>query len=322
MKFKIPLVSVIIPVYNVSPYLARSINSVINQTLNDIEIICVDDASTDNSLEILENFAKNDNRTKVLKHEKNLGVSCARNTALDVAKADYFMFLDPDDWYEPTICEKMYNKIHNNDYDVVVCNAKITLSEEMNGKNRGYTNERDYATINSAWSWNKIFKRKIIAEYDIKYPEGLLGEDAYFKNCYYIVSNKKVGIIDERLYNYYIRKDSLMSAFDTMDNPVVFDCFAIGELTYNFYKEHNFLSEVYQHYFKSMNIGTKFLTEKNYDKAVKIICNSLKNKKEIKIKNDCFCVNDREYRIVNTIIFERIKENLKSINAADGRIDG
>lgn len=303
-----PLVSIIIPVYNVSQYLIKSINSVRNQTLQDLEIICVDDASTDNSLSILEDFAKIDNRIKVLKHDKNLGVSCARNTALEIAKSDYLMFLDPDDWYEPTICEKMYNKIHNSNYDVVVCNVAITVSDDMNGRNRGYTNEKNYATINNSWSWNKIFKRKIIEEYKIRFPEGLLGEDAYFKNCYYAVSNRQVGIINEKLCNYFVRKNSLMSAFDTLDNPAVFDCFSIGELTYKFYKEHGYLGEAYQHYFKSMGIGIKFLSAKNYDRAVDIICNSLKQKREIRIKDKCFFVNGKEYTINNDVVFSKIKE--------------
>jgi len=307
-----PKISIIVPVYNVSPYLARALNSVVNQTLHDIEIICVDDASTDNSLSILEDFAKIDNRIKVLKHDKNLGVSCARNTGLKVAKADYFMFLDPDDWYELTICEKMYNKIHNNEYDVAVCNVAITISDDMNGQNRGYTNERNYATINVSWVWNKIFKRKIIEKYQIKFPDGLLGEDAYFKNCYYAVSNRKVGIIDEKLYNYFVRKDSLMKAFDSLDNPEVFDCFSIGELTYNFYKEHDCLGEAYQHYFKSMGLGIKFLSEKNYDKAVEIICNSLKQKGEIKVGDKSFFANGKEYTINNDIVFSLVVLGLRA----------
>lgn len=307
----IPKISVIVPVYNVEPYLERSLNSAINQTFKDIEIICVDDKSTDNSLSILENYAKKDNRIKVLKHNKNLGVSCTRNTALQVAKADYLMFLDPDDWYETTMCEKMYQKIYNSDYDIVVCNVAITISNDMNGKNRGYTNERDYATIKSSWSWNKIFKKSILDKYHIKYPEGLLGEDAYFKNCYYVVSNRNVGIINEKLCNYFVRKDSLMSAFDTMDNPVVFNCFDIGELTYKFFKEHNFLNEAYPHYFKSMGLGIKFLTEKNYDKVINIICNSLKNKKEIILKEKVFLANNIEYNINNDYIFQKIKKYME-----------
>lgn len=306
---KIPKISIIIPVYNVSPYLARALNSVIQQTLQDIEIICIDDASTDNSLSILEDFAKIDSRIKILKHDKNMGVSCARNSGLKLVKSKYIMFLDPDDWYEPSICEKLYSKITSANYDIAVCNVHIEVADDMNGNNRGYTNDREYATINSAWCWNKIWKKSILDDYNIKFPDGLLGEDAYFKNCYYIISNKNVGVVDERLYNYYIRKDSLMSAFDTMDNPVVFDCFSIGELTYNFYMEHNFLNDVYPHYFKSMNLGLKFLTEKNYDKAVKIISKSLRTKPEIKIADDSFFANTIEYKI-NPVVFNKIKEKL------------
>ena len=134
-----PLISIIIPVYNVSGYLVRALTSIVNQTLQNIEILCVDDCSTDNSLKILEDFSKKDTRIKIFKHDKNLGVSCTRNTALKHAKADYLMFLDPDDYVASKFCEKMYEAITKNDLDLVVCGVNVEIASDMT-YNRGYSN--------------------------------------------------------------------------------------------------------------------------------------------------------------------------------------
>jgi len=297
-----PLISIIVPVYNVSPYLVKAINSLRVQSMQNIEIICVDDCSTDNSLEILRKFIGIDPRIKLLAHEKNYGVSCARNTALKIAKADYIMFLDPDDYTSPNFCETMYKAINESDYDLAVCNVNIEISPSMNGRNRGYTNDKNYANIKTSWVWNKIWKKSLMDKYEVKFPEGILGEDACFKNCYYIISNQKVNIINEKLYTYLIRIDSLMSAFDTLDNPVVFDCFAVAENTYNFYKKHNKLNEIYQHYFKSLGIAFKFLTEKNYNKIAEVMKKSLETKPEFKIYNYGLEVNNMKCEVPKEII--------------------
>lgn len=302
-----PIVSIIVPVYNVAPYLKRAINSLRMQTLRHIEIICVDDCSTDNSLEILEEFAKIDDRIKVVKHEKNLGVSSARNSGLEIAKSDYFMFLDPDDYAEPTFCEKMIKAIEGGDYDMAVCNVKIEVAPDM-PNDRGYKNERFYASDDTVWCWNKIFKRKLIMTNYITFPDGLLGEDAYFTNCYKLVSNKNYFLIPEKLYTYQIRKDSLMSAFDKPDNQVVFDCFGIANLTYQFFTwkkvkqeeiplpekviipEHYF-HEKYNHFFKSINIAIRYFGEKYNKELARRIYELIKDKKEIQVGDGCFVVD-------------------------------
>jgi glycosyltransferase involved in cell wall biosynthesis len=98
----------------------------------------VDDGSTDNSLQILKEFERKDHRVKVLRHSKNMGVSCARNTAMDTMNAPHYMFLDSDDTYEPTICEKMLNALYSGNYDMAVSNVNIKMDEGMT-YNIGYT---------------------------------------------------------------------------------------------------------------------------------------------------------------------------------------
>ena len=117
-------VSVIIPVYNTEKYLKSCLDSVINQTLSDIEIICINDGSTDNSLDILEEYANKDDRIKII-NQKNQGVSEARNNGIKLAKSDYFILLDSDDSIENTICEKSYNAIVKNNADINIIGFNI-----------------------------------------------------------------------------------------------------------------------------------------------------------------------------------------------------
>ncbi|UJF15261.1 glycosyltransferase [Jeotgalibaca sp. MA1X17-3] len=114
-------VSIIVPVYNVEKYLKKSIESLMNQTLKDIEIILVNDGSTDNSLFICKQYEKKDFRIKVI-DKNNGGVSSARNIGIELASGQYIGFIDPDDWIEPEMYEKMYSKIEKTKSDVCICN--------------------------------------------------------------------------------------------------------------------------------------------------------------------------------------------------------
>ena len=116
-----PFLSVIIPVYNVEDYLYRCIDSISKQTLIDLEIILINDGSTDTSGIICNDFADKDNRIKVI-HQKNAGVSVARNKGVEIAIGDYVTFVDSDDWIEPTMYEEMFKTtLQNNSLDVVMC---------------------------------------------------------------------------------------------------------------------------------------------------------------------------------------------------------
>ncbi len=124
-------VSIIVPVYNVEKYLQSCMDSLVNQTLEDIEIICVNDGSTDNSLEILESYAKKDSRIKVFTIE-NSGNSIARNYGIKIAKGKYVGFVDSDDYINETMFEKLYNSCEQNDLDLAIC--KISLFDDKTGE--------------------------------------------------------------------------------------------------------------------------------------------------------------------------------------------
>ena len=208
-KFKI---SIIIPVYNVERYLRTCLDSVVNQTLDGIEIIAVNDGSTDNSLKILEEYqSKYSDRMKVFSTE-NRGVSHARNYGLARASGDYIQFVDSDDFIELDMCEKLYNKAKENDYDLVICGRYNVYEREhineLNKEapkliylNRGFTlqdNKYEFAQI-LPFPWDKLFKRKLLE--GMEFPEKMRFEDLVFvyKVCCRV---KSVGIVDEPLYNY------------------------------------------------------------------------------------------------------------------------
>ncbi|ULQ60045.1 glycosyltransferase family 2 protein [Brucepastera parasyntrophica] len=135
-------ISIIIPVYNVEKYLRECLDSCITQTLRDIEIVCVNDASPDNSSAILDEYAKKDNRIKVITHEKNLGLGGARNTGISAASGEYVWFVDSDDFISPHSCEILYSYAKQKNADIVRFNA-ISFSEE-NDNSRVYDDSKKY----------------------------------------------------------------------------------------------------------------------------------------------------------------------------------
>ena len=118
-----PAISIIIPVYNTKIYLKKCLDSVINQTFKDIEIICIDDGSTDGSLDILQSYAKQDKRFVILKQEHK-GAGEARNNGMNIAKGKYIQFLDSDDWFELNMLENMYNNAEKYSTDILVCSSR------------------------------------------------------------------------------------------------------------------------------------------------------------------------------------------------------
>ena len=115
-------VSIIVPVYNVEKYISRCLNSLINQTLDDIEIICVNDCSTDNSFETVKEYAVKDSRFVLIEHEINQGLGSARNSGIGIASGKYIIFIDSDDYIDTDYCEKLYNTAKKYDADIVVTN--------------------------------------------------------------------------------------------------------------------------------------------------------------------------------------------------------
>ncbi len=210
-------VSIIIPVYNSEKYLPKCLDSVCNQTLKDIEIICVNDCSPDGSLAILQEYAKSDNRIKLINFTENKGASAARNAGIRTARGEYIGFVDSDDFVDWNFYEKLYTKAKETDADAVKGNV---YDCDENGENPTLTdfyNMNDKIRKNKAYFYygftSAIYKTAFIRKYDINFPVGVSHfEDPYFsmKACFYY---NKVEIVKDAKYFYTKRKDSACSLY-------------------------------------------------------------------------------------------------------------
>ncbi len=223
---KVPKLSVIIPVYNVEKYLAATLDSVVNQTLRDIEIICVNDGSTDNSLQILQDYAARDSRIVVV-NQVNSGQSVARNVGIALAKSNMIAFMDSDDILDLKAYKTALSKM-TDDIDFVVFgiqtvggkNPEIQKSDDeyyrikYSGKTKITTDVINNTDVSPC---NKIFRKSILKKHNLTFPEGLKFEDAYFFFCYGLLSNYGYYITDN-FYKYIRHEDSTMG--QTFSNKV------------------------------------------------------------------------------------------------------
>lgn len=204
-------VSVIIPVYNVEKYLRKCLDSVINQTLVDIEIICVNDGSTDNSLEILQEYAQLDNRIKIVNQE-NQGLGAARNSGMQVATSDYIGFIDSDDWVALDFYEKLYNKAVSNNADIVRCSYLYSYENDykparLNNKFLEFDIKNSLVDRNchDVVVWNAIYKTEFLSKNDIMFFDNI--------NCAEDISfTARTSFYSEKIYSvgttmYYYRQN-------------------------------------------------------------------------------------------------------------------
>jgi len=205
-------VSVIIPVYNTEKYLRRCLDSVCNQTLSDIEIICINDCSTDNSLEILREYSAKDERVKIIDFKENKGVAVARNIGIDEAQGEYIGFVDSDDFVDLDFYEKLYTKAIETNSDVVKGNIKTYDNDTNISKTEQWLNLNDLIKKHKAYFYftftSAIYKTEKIKSNNIKFLEGFVHfEDPYFTisaNIFY----EKISIINNSCYYYCDNKES------------------------------------------------------------------------------------------------------------------
>ena len=217
-----PAISVIVPIYNVEKYLSKCIESIINQTLANIEIILVNDGSTDNSGKIADEYSNLDNRIRVI-HQQNSGQGSARNKGIEISNGKYIGFVDADDWIDADMYEKMYEKAINRNADIICCSRKV-FDEEYNLKLIVDVKEVEYDSVKSdlpnyvindllypqtVSTCNKIYLSKVIKRNDIKFRsvKEVGSEDTLFNYCTLLHANK---IITEKntFYNGVERRGS------------------------------------------------------------------------------------------------------------------
>lgn len=214
------MISVIVPVYNVENYIERCIKSIINQTYTDIELILVDDGSTDRSGKICDEYKKIDNRIKVI-HKENEGVSAARNFGIQIARGSLFAFIDGDDYIDANMFEIMISKFDDDTVDICICdieciyekydnNYVITMSNcnnitnNIDGIKLLLTNEM------RGFTWNKIYRRDLFCSNNISYPKGMYYEDI-FTSVQLIYQSRNIKYVKKPFYKYVQRNGSITS---------------------------------------------------------------------------------------------------------------
>lgn len=236
------LISVIVPVYNVVPWLNRCVESIVNQTWRALEILLVDDGSTDGSGAMCDAWAEKDSRIRVI-HKPNGGLSDARNVGLDTAQGDYISFIDSDDWADVTMLEVLYSAMREADADMAVCNRYAAydgrnVSPACSGRSYVLTGEQalervilDKPVVVSAYRcWAKLFKRDV---WDgLRFPTGKQREDKFIR-CRTYARCKRISVVDRPLFYYYQRPDSLAHSFS---EQIALDSLEGVESEYRFLK--------------------------------------------------------------------------------------
>lgn len=229
-------ISIIVPAYNVEKYIDRCLKTLVNQTLQDIEIIIVNDGSKDKSEEIIEKYVKQ-YPTKIKYYEKkNGGLSSARNYGLGYATGEYVAFLDSDDYVEKNMYEEMYNLAKKENADMVECDFvwEWKFGKKVFDKRRDYKVKKEMMKKPRVVAWNKIYKRELLNKTKTRFPDGLIYEDLEFflKLLPYL---NKISYINKYFVHYTQREDSISNT----QTEKTGDIFKILDNIFDFYKEQN-----------------------------------------------------------------------------------
>jgi len=253
------LITIAVAVYNTEKYLRDCIDSVVNQTYQNLEIICVNDCSTDKSLEILEEYAAKDKRIKIITNEKNSGLGVTRNVGIDAAHGKYILFIDSDDWLNLTACEKLISKAKENDSDVVFYSIYVvTGNEKKRWKNfcnvsypLGLEDRKMLLRKIYPHAWSRLWKLEFMKEKRIRFSDFRKSQDQkpHWMVC---LLAEKIAFESEYLYYYRRYKTQVSQSVDKRLILVVdvyndIEKYLRSENVYSRYKKE-FLEKKFQHY--------------------------------------------------------------------------
>lgn len=268
-------ISVIIPVYNVEKYLKQCIESVLNQTYENLEIILIDDGTKDNSGIICDDYSKKDNRIKVV-HQKNMGLSGARNTGLKIATGDYISFIDSDDFIDNKMFEVMILALKENNADIVECGTIFCneigeyIKENTINNIRTYKNEEQIKELLTTGditttSWGKLYKRELFKNFE--FPLGKYHEDT-FTTYKLLHLSQKTTILNKGFYHYRQVDGSIMNSsfklkhLDSIEATLERSKFI--EKNYSQYKKYDYANIVYS----CCKVYERILLSDFYDKKI------------------------------------------------------
>lgn len=313
-------ISIIVPVYNREKYLEKCINSIIEQDFKDIEIICVNDGSTDNSLEILKKLSEQDKRIIII-NKKNGGSSSARNAALKIARGKYCLNIDSDDWIEQGYFTALYERAEKDDLDITISNVIVDFILEGNIENRVDLDINKEIIINNkeylkkfytsnfiGYTVNKLIKRELYIKNKIFYNENiflledveLIGKLSYF--------SKKIGKVNKAFYHYRIGDNNGSSNnIEFKHLTDTYECFKNLEEFYSKNNEmelKNMVSRKKNLRLIGMILGNKFLRFQEYDDFLNKYLKMIKEDKFI-FKKYKEVFKDESY--IKIILFDLVK---------------
>lgn len=280
-------VSIIIPCYNVEKFIDKCVNSIINQTYSNLEILCIDDGSKDNTKKILQKIAKKDSRVKYY-YKENGGVSTSRNYGVAKATGDYCTFVDSDDYLNPMFVEKLVKALEENKSDMAVCEFDRLYGKHITHKKMRYD---DILNFIVPATWNKLFITKYFKEFI--FPIGTWYEDLATIPKY-IMKHNNISIINESLYYYVQNPKSIMHTSDDR----IFQIYNSIENLENYAKTNNFYKEYYSNLefanIYHIIIGTVFRASKHPNFSVSMIKDivSVVDKKYPNWYNNCMIKKD------------------------------
>ena len=247
-KMELPLISVIVPIYNVEKYVRKCLESLKNQTLRRIEIICIDDGSTDESGKIADEYESSEFPIFRVFHTENRGLSVARNRGIDEAQAEWLMFVDSDDWVDPKFCEIPHDTAVRENADLVIfmCHltsqtGRIKRSKVVSTK-KGIIDHETAIDIGGSSAWNKLYRKELF--YNIRYPEGYVFEEigTTHKLIYRAV---RIYYLSEILYFYRFRRGSISHSLSNERDRLVMSMRRYNDLKKLGYPEHKAKAIVY-----------------------------------------------------------------------------
>lgn len=236
-------VSIIVPVYNVEKFLPRCLDSIVSQTLDEIECIVVNDGSPDQSQKIIDEYVEKYPHLFKSLIKENGGLSDARNYAIDYVQGEYIGFVDSDDWIEPDMYEKLYQKAKEENADLVVSDFLMEweergISNYIQGLRTQADNSFKNLLLSPASAWNKLYKAELFTKTDIRYPKGLWYEDLattakFMPKCHHIA------YVNEAFVHYIQREGSIMATV----NPKVLDIYKAIESIESYYKQQGIFND-------------------------------------------------------------------------------
>ena len=224
-----PLISIVIPIYNVAPYLKKCLDSVCYQTLKEIEIICVNDSSIDNSLAIVKEYAKNDDRIKIIDFKKNQGVSIARNKGIDIAQGEYIGFMDADDYVDLDFYEKLYNIAKSENSDIAKA-MRFEIDILGQKKLQELNSQISLNKFNFTYQWTTaIYKNELIQSNKIRFPLNLQHTEDIVFLTHCLIKANKVALINDTNY-YYCRHVNSLNSEEKKQEYLPFSILACVEI--------------------------------------------------------------------------------------------